>query len=222
MPPFKAIIFDLDNTLLDFMELKKRSCDAAVTAMIDAGLGIKKGEALKKLFFLYDRYGIEDHLIFQKFLKKTIGKVSYPILAAGIVAYRNVRSSYLIPYPHVHQALQELQRRGTILCILTDAPRLKAWIRIAALRLMPYFTHVITYDDTKTKKPSPLPFQKMLQTINLEPPACLMVGDMIDRDIAGAKQIGIQTCWARYGAEKKDAANVDYIIDDIIQLLDIH
>lgn len=278
MPPFKIIIFDLDNTLLDFMELKKHSCEAAVTAMINAGLKMKKEAALSLLFSLYDSYGIEDHVIFQHFLIQTRGKIYYPLLAAGIVAYRNVRSSYLVPYPHVHQTLQELQRRNIILCILTDAPRLKAWIRIAALQLTPYFTHVITYDDTKTKKPSPRPFQKLLyvinhphtktidhrlqttnhkpsttnylpQTINPNPPTnlkprtpdhrlptsdfrpvlpseCLMVGDMIDRDIKGAQKLGIKTCWARYGTGKystgkKNVAKGDYTIDDIIQLLNI-
>lgn len=204
------------------MELKKRSCEAAITAMIDAGLSMKKEDALSQLFSLYGKHGIEDHMIFQRFLRKTMKQVSYPILAAGIVAYRNVRSSYLIAYPFVHQTLQELQRRNIILCVLTDAPRLKAWIRIAALRLTPYFNHVITFDDTCTRKPSPVPFQKMLQAINFKPQVCLMVGDMINRDIKGAKQVGIKTCFARYGAQKKQVGkSADYIIDEIIQLLDI-
>ncbi len=280
MPQFKVIIFDLDNTLLDFMELKKRSCEAAVTAMINVGLKMKKKDALSLLFSLYDKYGIEDHIIFQRFLRKATKHISYPLLAAGIVAYRNIRSSYLIPYPNIHQTLQELQRRGLLLCILTDAPRLKAWMRIAALQIIPYFSYVITYDDTKAKKPSPKPFQKLLytinhslptlnnkpqtsylklptpdllpltsyrqpRTINSNPPPtnskpmtpdlrlstsdfrpvlpweCLMVGDMVDRDIKGAQKLGIKTCLARYGARKKYTAKADYIIDDVHQLLKI-
>ena len=35
----KAIIFDLDNTLVDFMDFKSRAVDAAIDAMIDAGMG---------------------------------------------------------------------------------------------------------------------------------------------------------------------------------------
>ena len=37
---FKAVLFDLDNTLTDFMRMKEQSCDAAIRAMIDAGLEI--------------------------------------------------------------------------------------------------------------------------------------------------------------------------------------
>ena len=52
----KAVIFDLDNTLIDFMRMKKLSCDAAISAMIDAGWNVKKDKAMKELFALYDKY----------------------------------------------------------------------------------------------------------------------------------------------------------------------
>ena len=45
----KAIIFDLDNTLVDFMLLKTRAVDAAIYAMIDAGLNISYEDALKRI-----------------------------------------------------------------------------------------------------------------------------------------------------------------------------
>ena len=38
----KSVIFDLDNTLIDFMRMKKISSDAAISAMIDAGLNDDK------------------------------------------------------------------------------------------------------------------------------------------------------------------------------------
>ena len=34
----RAILFDLDNTLVDFMQMKEEACKAAVKAMIVAGL----------------------------------------------------------------------------------------------------------------------------------------------------------------------------------------
>ena len=36
----KAVIFDLDNTLMDFMKMKSMSVDAAINGMIEAGLNI--------------------------------------------------------------------------------------------------------------------------------------------------------------------------------------
>ena len=36
----KAVLFDIDNTLIDFMKMKKECCRAAIDAMISAGLKI--------------------------------------------------------------------------------------------------------------------------------------------------------------------------------------
>ena len=44
----KAVIFDLDNTLLDFIRMKERAVTAAVEAMIEAGLDVDLEESYKK------------------------------------------------------------------------------------------------------------------------------------------------------------------------------
>ena len=46
----KAIIFDLDNTLLDFMKMKQFAVKAAITAMNEAGLNIDEDQAYKNIF----------------------------------------------------------------------------------------------------------------------------------------------------------------------------
>ena len=108
----KAVLFDLDNTLIDFLKMKKHSCSAAIDSMIGAGLDVGHDKALKILFDLYDKYGLEEKTIFQKFLKKLSGKVDYRILANGIVAYRRVRAGFLDPYPNVDYVLLKLKRKG--------------------------------------------------------------------------------------------------------------
>ena len=71
----KAILFDLDNTLIDFVKLKFYSIDAAIDAMISNGLKMSKKSAEKSLFRLYNKHGIEYQLIFQKFLEESLGKI---------------------------------------------------------------------------------------------------------------------------------------------------
>lgn len=217
----KAVLFDLDNTLIDFMRMKKNSCEAAISAMIDAGLKVKKEKALKKLFNLYDKYGLEDNKIFQKFLKEEIGKIDYRILANAIVAYRNVRSSYLQPYPHTDYVLIKLKSKGIKLAIVSDAPKLKAWLRLMAMKVGNFFDVVVAFEDTKQLKPSSLPFEAALKKLNLKPEDCLMVGDLPHRDVEGAKKLGMKTCFAKYGNPKIKKSNADYEIDDIKELLKI-
>ena len=50
----KAVIFDLDNTLLDFMKMKSMAVDSGIQGMIEAGLSIEFSEARQKIFNIYD------------------------------------------------------------------------------------------------------------------------------------------------------------------------
>ena len=217
----KSVIFDLDNTLIDFMRMKILSCDAAISAMIDAGLNVEKEKATKDLFELYDHYGLEEKQIFQHFLKKLTGNIDYEILASGIVAYRRVRSGFLEPYPYVGKVLSELKNRGIKLAIVSDAPRLKAWIRLVSMKINHFFDAVITFEDTNELKPSTKPFEFVFNKLKLKPHECLMVGDRPERDIEGAKKLGMITCFAKYGNPKADSSGADYEINNIKELLEI-
>ena len=105
--------------------------------------------------------------------------------------------------------------------IVTDAPRLKAWLRLAAMKLADFFDIVVTFEDTRRLKPHSSPFKAALKQLHLNPEECLMVGDWPERDIKGAKAIGVRTCFARYGNLKAKKVNADYEIKSIKELLDI-
>ena len=164
----KAILFDLDNTLIDFIKMKMMACEAAIAAMRDAGLEIHHDKAWKILMSLFKQYGLEYQKIFNVFLKKVMGKVDYKILSAGIVAYRKVKESFVEPYPHVIPTLIELIKRGYKLGIITDAPRLQAWTRLCGMKLQYFFDIVITADDVKAKKPHEMPFKVALKKLKLK------------------------------------------------------
>lgn len=218
----KAIIFDLDNTLVDFVAMKDAAIEAAVLAMIDAGLKISKEEAKKKIYEIYEEEGIEDQRVFDKFLTKQLGKIDYRINAAGIVGYRRAREAALVLYPHVQLVLMELVKRGIRLAVVSDAPRLQVWLRLCQLSLHHLFDVVITFEDTNKKKPAPEPFKLALQRLNIKAEHAIMVGDWAERDIVGAKLLGMKTVFARYGDTFGTVnSNADYEIDDIINLLDI-
>jgi putative hydrolase of the HAD superfamily len=218
----KAVIFDLDNTLVDFIAMKDAAIESAVLAMTDAGLKIPKQKAKEKIYKIYDEEGIEDQKVFDKFLTKEFGNIDYRIHAAGIIGYRRAREAALVLYPHVQLTLMELVKRGLKLAVVSDAPRLQAWLRLCQLNLHHIFDVVITYEDTNKRKPAPEPFKNALQQLQIEAEEAIMVGDWAERDIVGAKLIGMKTVFARYG-DRFDTVNsgADYEIDDVIKILDI-
>jgi len=218
----KGIIFDLDNTLLDFMKMKEESICAAIDAMIEAGLTLSREEAKQRIYAIYDSQGIEFQEVFDQFLMEEFGAINYKVLSAGIVAYRRSREATLAAYPHVTYTLIKLIKLGLKLAVLSDAPGKQVWLRLSYLNIHHFFDTVVTLDDTGHLKPSELPFRKALEMMDLKPDEVLMVGDWAERDMVGAKRLGIKTVFARYGDrfDTKDSG-ADYEIDDISELLNI-
>jgi putative hydrolase of the HAD superfamily len=222
MAKIRALLFDLDNTLVDFMRMKQVSVDAAVLAMIDAGLDLPISEATRRIWAIYQQEGIEFQEVFDHFLRDHYGAVKYRMLAAGIIAYRRARDASMVLYPHVRSTFVELVRRGYRLAVLSDAPAKQAWLRLCALEIHHFFETVITFEDTGERKPHPRPFRKALEALGVSAEEALMVGDWPERDMVGAKSVGIRTVFARYG----DAFNVahsgaDRDIEDVREILDL-
>ncbi|HTY07729.1 MAG TPA: hypothetical protein VMF29_01060 [Candidatus Edwardsbacteria bacterium] len=66
----RAVIFDLDNTLVDFMKMKEAAVAAAVDAMIDCGLRASPGAARDRIYEIYKKEGIEYQRVFDAFLRE--------------------------------------------------------------------------------------------------------------------------------------------------------
>ena len=218
----KAVVFDLDNTLMDFMKMKRRSIEEAIPAMIDAGLSITKEESNKVIDEIYKEKGIEYQQVFDLFLQRVNNKIDYKILSAGIVAYRRAREAALIPYPHVYSTLNKLLKLGILMGILSDAPVKEAWLRLAYLNFHHIFDAVVTFEDTGVRKPDAAPFLAMLKRLEVKPDEALMVGDWAERDIVGAKNVGMKTAFAKYGDTfNTKKHNADFELNDISELIDI-
>ncbi len=218
----KAVIFDLDNTLVDFMRMKREAVKAAVAGMVDAGLDLPYKETFDQVMAVYDREGIEYQEVFDHFLRDHYGQVNHKILAAGVVGYRRARDAALVLYPHVTSTLTTLVKRGIKLALITDAPAKQAWLRLCYLNLHHLFDVVVTTEELGARKPSPIPFRAALSELGMEPSSVVMVGDWPERDMVGANQVGIRTVLARYGGrEFEGASGANWEIDDIAGLLEI-
>jgi len=210
-PTVRAVLFDLDNTLVDFLRMKRTASDAAARAMVAAGADFAfaprdPGEVL------FEEYAedIEGDRVFERFLRThhraTIGLNAHQvdrITAAAVNAYLRAKMLHTEPYPGVRRVTLELARRGLRMGVVTDAPRFKAYARLDAAGLVDAFDFVLTLTDHGERKPSERPFRAALDLLQLPPHQVLMVGDWPERDMVGAKAVGLRTAWARYG--KPDA-----------------
>ncbi len=217
-----GVVFDLDNTLLDFMKMKEFAVKSAIKGMIEAGLSVDEEKSYNEIIGIYEEFGWENQKVFDVFIEKQIGHVDNKFLAAGIVAYRRAREANLMAYPNVYKTLMALAKSGIKLAVVSDAPSREAWLRIYYLNLYHFFDVVITFDDSGERKPSAKPFQMALDGMDLQAEETIMIGDWPDRDVVGAKQIGMKTVFARYGDTFGTInSGADWEINDIYQLVGI-
>jgi FMN phosphatase YigB (HAD superfamily) len=225
MPKIPAILFDLDNTLVDFIRMKEESCRAAVKAMVASGLQMKEDQAYELLLKKYFDVGIESDRAFSEFLK-SIDQFDHKILASGINKYLKTKNKFLKPYPNVKAVLGKLKRKGIILSIVTDAPKTKAYQRLYGMGIEPYFKFVVGYEDTNKSKHTGLPLLLALDMLRKEFPdivnsEILMVGDLIKRDIVPAKELGLKTALAKYGQKTPEDGFADYQLLEFKEIIDL-
>lgn len=218
----KAVLFDVDNTLVDFMRMKQISVEMAIDYMISAGLPGRKEEIYAEIFAHYRRTHIESQKALEDIIEKRAGSVDRKILAMGIIGYQRGRDMYTYAYPKVEVTLKEIIRMGLKVGVVSDAPSEQCYNRLARLHLIPWLDVVVTYDDTREYKPSEKPFRLALERLGLGPKEVLYVGDWPQKDIVGSKKVGMVTVFARWG-EHKDAPDTgaDYDLDDVDKIVGV-
>ena len=84
------------------------------------------------------------------------------------------------------------------------------------------FDHIFLSEEMGTIKPAQAFFRKAAQTVGYEPAECMMIGDSLSSDIAGAQRAGMKTCWLnRAGRALSGEIQPDVGICNLHQLLEI-
>jgi len=100
---------------------------------------------------------------------------------------------FLKPYPYVLETLEFLKNMNLRLGIVTDAPREKAMDRLKVMNIIHFFDVIITFDESKVKKPNKSPFLLAIGKLGLKPEEILFVGDSLRRDIEPTEKLGMKT-----------------------------
>jgi putative hydrolase of the HAD superfamily len=188
----RAVIFDMDNTLFDFVAAKRHACGEVAKF-----LRRRDGERLFE-YFLHGSHGFESHENIRDYLTDC-NRFDEEAFSRCVAIYQREKLSVLVPYPGIHEVLEEMREKSMRMAILTDAHRDNALLRLEKLDLLQYFDYIVTTDMTGTKKPAPEPFLFALQMLGTAPKETLLIGDSLRRDIAPGKTLGMLTAYAQYG-----------------------
>lgn len=124
--------------------------------------------------------------------------VTRDTLALGVNAaqcFRILSLDYIRLYPHVLEALALFRERGCRLWLLSNAQHVFTAYELRHLGLGEQLDGIYLSSDYSCRKPDLRFYRALLETENLDPAKCLMIGNDRETDIAGAKDAGLATLY---------------------------
>lgn len=213
----KAVVFDMDNTLFDFVEAKLKACRAVVEYM-----GVGDEEELLK-YFLRGIHGFEDLENIADYMRDN-GVYSQEKYEKCCRIYEDVKLESIEPYPHVKETLEKLRGMGLKLAVVTDALNGHAISRLRRAGLLHLFDVVVSADMAGKRKPEPDSIKLALQKLGIDAKEAILVGDSVRRDIEAGKRLGMVTVHAAYGDRsffEDRSEKADFTIKDIRKLIEL-
>ncbi len=125
--------------------------------------------------------------------------------------FRVCSIEYLRLYPYVKEALHRLRQSGCRLWLLTNAQQVFTAYELRLLGLDTEFDGIRISSDYGFRKPDVRFFRALLQEEGLDPRHCLMIGNDLETDIAGAKQAGLSTVYMHTGLTPPDQPPADSV-----------
>ncbi|XP_062319906.1 N-acylneuraminate-9-phosphatase [Osmerus eperlanus] len=231
----KAILFDLDNTLID-------TAGAGVVAiqktseLLKTALGQNdhctddicdrfKRKLLHETFDSAEGRSIDEVRV--KHWEESILEVvssSYPSLGHKCYyLWKNTRLELLTLSPPVCNLLKEL-RTSYKLLLLTNGETQTQREKVEAVGCQGYFDAIVVGGEHAEEKPSPSIFTHCFTLLGVQALHCVMVGDSLYTDILGGFKAGVRaTVWInnRGGSPPEGSVKPDYTISSVLELPDI-
>lgn len=217
--PIKAVLFDLDGTLIDtapdFIRIIKLLCQqSAIAIPTDELIRSQVSEGARAMVKLIrpDLDLNHDELLGlrQRFLD---------IYADNIAIDTCL-------FPHMESLLGTLELQNIPWGIVTNKPRNLSELLLAALNLTDRCSVLVCPDDVTHSKPHPEPMLLAASELNIDPAHIVYVGDH-PRDIDAGRAANMPTVLAAYGylppdhREDLNSWNADFIVNDVQALIDL-
>ncbi len=200
---YEWILFDLDNTLLDF----SRSSELAFEKMLETvGIPSKRKPFYKIYSKINKKYwkDFEQHKINGKALhinrfiefQKTAGISELPNTLAALYAQFLIECSNWVA--GAEQAVKRLQKSHKLAIITNGLSEIQNK-RIEKHQLNTYFKHFFISEEIGFSKPNRLFFELVHKKIGKpNKKKVLVIGDNQYSDIFGANNFGFDSCWFNY------------------------
>lgn len=192
--PYRAVLFDVDGTLIDTAELIADSLEHA--CRVHLGRVHPREEYLA----LIGRPAMVQMQI--------LGAEHAAEMFATAVAYYEEHAHRERPFPGALDALARLHEHGFRLALVTSKTRAELMPTLARYPLHPWVHAVVTADQTTRPKPWPDPVYLALQTLEVAAAEALFVGDS-PYDVQAGRAAGVHTGAATWGPHRVEVLQAE-------------
>ncbi|MDF5735690.1 MULTISPECIES: HAD family hydrolase [unclassified Nostoc] len=227
---YAAIIFDLDNTLLNF-ELCERQ--AILGALEACGIYLDlHGISETSFLQVYETYNSKYWRQRETFSPDELIQMSYRSTLAQLdiqtdkisnlsQSFWHIFNHSAVMEPDVNEVLTALARSYR-LAVITNGLVSAQLPRMQAVRIEHFFEEVVVSEAIGFAKPSPEIFHHALLRLNLTPAQVLYVGDSLKHDYAGATQVKMDFCYYnRKSQNLPQEVQPKFIISELLKLLEL-
>lgn len=201
---FKAIAFDLDDTLVDTTHLLvPMASKAAFEAMAAEGLQttFETFEAERRLGAL----SMNHQRIFQGIAERYGQPFSESLVNAGIKAfYYPPLPEKLGLLPGALENLNLLKPKYKLYLVTTGALKTQQE-KVQRADIASYFEKMFFLDSFK-KERKRIAFSEILTTLKIQPHELLVIGNRLSQEIRDGKELGCYTCYFKYGEHVGEVA----------------
>ncbi|MDR3119718.1 MAG: HAD-IA family hydrolase [Clostridiales bacterium] len=202
--PIEAVLFDLDDTLLDRAQTFRRYSESVIDRYFPAGFPASEREGALEFIRAADRRGYEDREVFARSLAARYG-LSEDSRARLVRDWRERFGEFVTPERDMAAALDRLVGRYA-LALVTNGPASMQDIKINCLGIRAYFRAITISDAVGMKKPDAEISLHTCHALAVKPGRAVFVGDNYDVDMAGAVRAGLRAIWINKFAEENREA----------------
>lgn len=124
--------------------------------------------------------------------------------------YRRTSLIYLSLFPDTIACLEELKKAGKKIYLLSNAQRSFTWQELEQMGLVPYFDGILISSDEGCMKPDPAFYQILCDRYQLKKEECVMIGNELKSDMAGAAASGMDGFFINREALFREPKKVEY------------
>lgn len=233
LPPIKAVLFDLDGTLIQTEVLKADSYAMAITELTKGTVEKKQVLEIFNQFVGLSRMdvvqGLSTH--FYKELSthlsgNTMEAIGKRLIERRLALYREVLENTALLSRHFCQytlgLFHRLYRENYTLVLATMSHLPEAKKVTEAIGIYDKFNLVLTRDDVENGKPAPDIYNKAKEVLGLSPEQCLVIEDspngIMAAQNAGMPVFAVTNSITRESVHNCNLLDPYFIIDDLTQL----